>query len=131
MKNTTDPSKEWMNIISLEAACKKNGTIPAEVLPFKDPTTPKQIAMNAVASIWEIIEAINSKEFKKDYKNRLRWFPVFKMTETGLVFSSTNFGYWDSNSDAAVGAPFAIESDEKAEFIGKTFISTYAQYIIK
>lgn len=128
-KEATVTAKDWMNIKSLEDACRKNGTNPEEILPYKNPTTPKQVAMNGVAKVWEIVEAINDGWVAD--RTKLRWFPVFRWTETGLVFSSTNCECWFSLSFALVGAPFAIESDEKAEYIGKTFPHIYAEYITR
>lgn len=129
---TIEPTKDWMKIKSLEDACKNNGTTPEEVLPYKDPVTWEQNALNAVATIWEMTKAING-DWKADYKNsnQTKWFPVFRMTPTGLVFSCAYCEGWNSSSYAYIGAPFAIESDEKAEYMGNEFLHIYKQYIIK
>lgn len=75
-----------------------------------------------------ICEAFRKKtKLKINYKgNQERWFPVHRMTPSGLVFSLTTFEFWSSYSNAIVGAPFVLPSSPIAKFVGMHFLSEYS-----
>lgn len=76
-----------------------------------------------------ICEAFRKElKFKVNYKNisQQRWWPVHKMTPTGLVFSFTSCEGWLSGSFAVVGAPFVLPTSPVAKFVGIHFLPEYS-----
>lgn len=103
-------------ILTYEEACK--------VLKL-DPKKDRDSMQRTIV----ICEAFRKElKFKVNYKNvnQRRWFPVHRMTPTGLVFSFTSCELWGSDSLALVGAPFVLPSDPVAEFVGKHFLPEYS-----
>lgn len=112
---------DFFSELGYEAACKKLGLNPKEQLPYANPQTKRQRKLNAFTELDIQREAIGNHPGIKETK----WYPVFKVTETGLVFSHTGYGFWYSSSSAYVGAPFVFStSDEAAEF-GKNNVKEY------
>ena len=88
-------------IHSLEDACKENGTTLDEVVPFKNPTTPKQLCVNAFASMIEIIQAFNEQQIP-DWRNpnqykRYAWWNMDGASGFGRSFSGGDCGDSDTN----------------------------------
>lgn len=101
-------------------------------LPHAEPVGPEEEHDNASRMIRTIIAHNNkAKKFKADYKNKkqYRYFPVFEMKETGLVFSITCYGNWSSLSVAIVGAPFVSPTHEDAMAIAKEYLPIYVKYL--
>lgn len=134
--------KEWKELFSI--FCKsKNLTITHDAaiartesgyvyIPHADPQNPSEEHDNASRMIRTIIAHHNAeKKFTADYKNKsqYKWFPIFKMTETGLVFSHTNDEDWISSSDAYVGAPFVTPTSEDAEKIAREYSPIYVKFL--
>lgn len=111
-------------ILTYEEACK--------VLKL-DPKKDRDAMQRTIV----ICEAFRKElKFKVNYKNtsQERWFPVHRMTPSGLVFSLTVFEYWLSSSYAFVGAPFVLPTSPVAKFVGMHFLPEYSwkvKYIVK
>lgn len=75
--------KDFFSETGYEAACKKLGLNPQEELPYADPKTKRQRKLNAFTKLDIQREAIGNHPGIEARK----WFPVFKVTSTGLVFS--------------------------------------------
>ena len=103
-------------ILTYEEACK---------LLKLDPKKDRDSMQRTIV----ICEAFRKElKFKVNYKNpnQSRWFPVHRMTSSGLVFSFTLYGLWDSCSLAYVGAPFVLPSSPVAKFVGIHFLPEYS-----
>ncbi len=103
-------------ILTYEASCK--------ILKL-DPKKDRDSMQRTIV----ICEAFRKElKFKVNYKNtsQERWFPVHRMTSSGLVFSYAGYGSWVSSSGAVVGAPFVLPSSPVAKFVGMHFLSEYS-----
>lgn len=119
--------KEFFAESGYEGACKKLGLNPQDEIPYPDPKTKRQRKINAFTQLDIQREAIGNHPGIKDTK----WFPVFKVTETGLVFSDTSCEGWKSDSTATVGAPFVFKTSEEAAEFGKNNVSGYNEIFSK
>lgn len=119
--------KDFFAECGYEAACKKLGLNPQEELPYPSPKTKRQRKLNAFTQLDIQREAIGNHPGIKETK----WYPVFKVTETGLVFSHTHFGIWGSLSYAFVGAPFVFCTSEEAAEFGKNNVPGYNEIFSK
>lgn len=102
-------------------------------LPHEKPADAEEVHENASKMIRIIIADNNrDKDFVADYKNKnqKKWLPVFIMTETGLVFSDTGYGRWNSHTHAIVGSPFVTGSSEDCERIARENLPIYAKYLV-
>lgn len=102
-------------------------------LPHENPFDAEEEHENASKMLRIIISDKNRElGFKADYKNRMqeRWFPVFEMTEAGLVFSHASYGAWRSGMIAIVGAPFVTASSENAKQLALQYLPIYRKYLL-
>lgn len=106
--------KDFFAETGYEAACKKLGLDPQE-LPYPSATTKRQRKLNAFTKLDIQREAIGNYPAIEATK----WYPVFKVTSTGLVFSDAFCEGWGSYSYAVVGAPFVFCTSEEAAEFGK------------
>lgn len=119
--------KEFFEEQGYEAACKKLGLNPQEELPYPDPKTKRQRKLNAFVQLDIQREAIGNHPGI----NEKKWYPVFRVTEKGLVFLYTNYEDWNSYSNASVGAPFVFKTSEEAAEFGKNNVSGYNEIFSK
>lgn len=116
--------------------CKKYGVDPdviPEILTYEeackilklDPKKDRDAMQRTIV----ICEAFRKElKFKVNYKNtsQERWWPMHRMTPSGLVFSYSDYGLWFSSSGAAVGAPFVLPTSPVAKFVGMHFLKEYS-----
>lgn len=124
--------KDNNNLIITQDSHKARNEPGYTYLPHAQPVGPEEEHDNASRMIRTIIAYNNKKkEFKTDYKNKkqYRYFPVFEMKETGLVFSNTSYEGWNSGSFAFVGAPFVSPTHEDAMAIAKEYLPIYIKYL--
>jgi hypothetical protein len=116
-KNIMDQVKTY------EDACKLLGIDPQERLPFEDPGSKDDAAINAYAKIFIISKALN-EEWTPDWKNssQPKYYPWFDM-QAGSGFSYD--GCVNSRSGSCVGSRLCFKSRELAEYAGKQFLSIY------
>ena len=119
--------KDFFTECGYEAACKKLGLNPQEELPYPSPKTKRQRKLNEFTKLDIQREAIGNHP--SIYATK--WYPVFKVTPTGLVFSYTDYGLWYSSSYAYVGAPFVFSTSEEAAEFGKNNVSGYNEIFSK
>lgn len=119
--------QDFFSEVGYEAACKKLGLNPQEELLYPDPKTKRQRKLNAFTQLDIQREAIGNHPGAEARK----WFPVFKVTPSGLVFSDSLYGSWDSGSYADVGAPFVFCTSEEAAEFGKNNVSGYNEIFSK
>lgn len=119
--------KEFFLEDGYEAACKKLGLNPKDEIPYPDPKTKRQKKSNAFTQLAIQREAIGNYPGIDDRK----WYPVFKVTPSGLVFSFADYEDWVSSSIAIVGAPFVFKTSEEAAEFGKNNVSGYNEIFSK
>lgn len=119
--------KEFFEEQGYEAACKKLALDPKEELPYSSAKTKRQKKLNAFTQLDIQREAIGEYPGIEDRK----WYPIFKVTPSGLVFSHTLYEYWYSYSSAYVGAPFVFSSSDQAAEFGESNVSLYNEIFSK
>jgi hypothetical protein len=113
---------------TFEDACEILGKDPVKVLPCKNPSEDFEIAMNAIAMIFIIIEAIN-EDWRADFSNtnQSKYYPWFEQKSGfGLSF----LGYVNWLTDTLCGVRFACETSDKAKYVGTQFLHIYNQFLI-
>ncbi len=122
-----DRYKDFFVEAGYEAACKKLALNPQEALPYPSAETKRQKKLNAFTKLDIQREAIGNHPSIEARK----WYPVFKVTTSGLVFSLTNYEGWNSGSYAFVGAPFVFCTSEEAADFGKNNVKEYNEIFSK
>lgn len=100
-----------------------------DVLPYKESfnLTKLQRYLNAVVKINKISEVLNEGVvFNWLDQNQRKWYPWFNRTNAGWVMGSDAF--YD-HSDAYLGSGSFYESQEKALYAGRQFLSVYLDYL--
>lgn len=137
-KQVDDNGKKWLEnefgkdffydeqgSLCYEAACKKLGKNAQAELPFKKPTTKRQKKANAFIKL-DILREAHGKHPGIDDR---KWYPVFKMTKAGFVFSNTDYEGWGSGTAAFVGSPFVFFTSEEAADFGKNNNALYNEIL--
>lgn len=122
----------YTEITSYEIACKVTGTNPAEDLPYAEPKTAKQIAINAFAKIETFGRAVNMVDGKEWLPTPTEdsYIPVFDLDGlSGFGFSSTN--YVSGDTHASVGSRLNYRTRPIAAHAGKCMESTYKEMMVK
>lgn len=76
-----------------------------------------------------------TKAFVGDWKadwndsNQRKWFPWFRMSSGGFVFTDTV--YDNSGASAGDASRLCFPSEEMAEYAGRTFTDVYSRIILK
>ncbi len=122
------PENTMEVIKSYEDACEFLGEDPKD-LPFKNPTTSDQEAINANWMMWRITKALNdSWEPNWDDSNEVKYYPRFDMRSAGVGFSHSVCDGWHSTT--AVGSHLCFKSIELAEYAGKQFVDIYKKFMV-
>jgi hypothetical protein len=127
-KETFKPLNITDRVKTYEDACAVLGIDPQERLPFEDPGSKDNAAINAYAKLFIIAQALN-QGWKPDWSNsnEYKWYPYFDM-QAGAGLSYYDFVGWDSFS--GVGSRLCFKSRELAEYAGKQFTDIYkAAYV--
>lgn len=108
-----------------EDACRILGLHSYSELPYEDPKTKDQEAINAYAKIFIIARALN-EGWVPDWKNssQYKYYPWFDLS-AGSGFSY--YGYGDSLAGTSVGSRLCYKSRELAEYAGKQFLAIYKE----
>jgi hypothetical protein len=134
-KNDFNPQNQtimdYKKITSFEAACSHLG-ISEELPDVSNAPEDIQKCTTAYYKLVLICRAINNG-WKPDFTNwnQKKWFPWFRINDDG---ASSGFGYSISACSPAyaasnLGSRLCFESEEKAEYVGKTFIDLYNDYL--
>jgi hypothetical protein len=129
--------KTYTDLKTFEDACRVEKLNPKKVIPdFKLYPAKDRKAMIAHAKLVIIAKAANrlannGKLWRADFKDHNQWkyYPYF-YTESG---GSAGFRYIDCDdwySTANVGSRLCYLSYELAEYVGKTFIKLYQDYMV-
>jgi len=111
----------WRDIKSYDDACR--------VLPVpNDYLNINKKHIVAQLKLEHIIYVIN-QDWKPDYtnNNQKKWYPYFNADS---CFGFFNAGYYYDALGANTGSRFCLESQEKAEYCGKTFTKLYEEYLM-
>lgn len=124
-KEPPPPTKDYKRIDSYLAACAFEGVDPDENLPYKNPTTLRQIRLNATCVLDTAMDAINKIDnFEPDYttnQNKAWCWVEYDPKTSGFVFSNSGYGYWFTYT--RVGARLCVfRNTAIAEFFAKTFL---------
>lgn len=118
----------YKKIKSFEDACKINGSDPAKLLRYENPSTKEELSENAFVKLREIFKAANGT-WQPDFTdhNQLKYFPwfVWDTKKGGFVLYCVD-GYYTSTS--ATSRLCSHDSDI-AEYIATKFISIYNEYL--
>ncbi len=125
----------YTNIKTFEDACNAVGINP-EHLPEVG-NLPQDLGEYIVNmyKLSVINQAING-QWRADYGNhdQLEWFPWFKIKKNHVSGSAGGFSFFDCSyalTLTSVGARLAYETEEQAEYAGKTFTDLYEKvYLI-
>jgi hypothetical protein len=85
--------------------------------------------ISTLKKLVHIYKAINNG-WEPDFtnSNQYKYYPWFKVLSSGLDCSATGCGYVGTN--ATVGVRLCTDTATKAEYIGKTFIDLYKDYLL-
>jgi hypothetical protein len=123
---------DWREIKTFEDACRFNGTIAMEILPYENPVTDRQEWLNALAKMDQIVKAINA-DFTPDYSNskQYKWYAWFEYSKSisGFRFYDSNYDRVDTRSTG--GSRLCSESEEKAKYIAEQFIDIWNIILLK
>ena len=89
-------------------------------------TTTKDLIAKAQL---ELIISVFNGDWKADFKdkNQKKYYCWFEQTKSGFGFSDTDYDY--TGTDAGVGARLCFKNREDAEYVGKTFVELFEQYL--
>jgi hypothetical protein len=91
-----------------------------------NPNTPSDIL--AYAQLKVIIAVINEGWTPNwDNSNQKKWYPYFRLS-SGFGFSGAYYGF--TGTGTIVGSRLCLESQEKAEYVGKQFVELYKQFML-
>ncbi len=111
---------------TVENAYRINGTTAEKVIPFKNPESSDEIAINAFAKLTQISKALNEGTvFDYNNSNQEKWwcYFVWDTSKSAFVFSGTLCFYDVTFTN--VGVRLSYKTREDAEYAGKTFEKEY------
>jgi len=124
------------SVKSYEDVCKIKGIDPVASLPFPDPKTPEEKAINGFTKVIRTIEVLNG-DWKPDWNNynQPKYYPLWDMrSPKGAVvgsaagFSYHGYDYDDSFSD--LSSRLVLKDRKSAEHIAKYFIDDYRAFMV-
>lgn len=126
--------KNWRDIKTPEDAYAANGVTADEVLPYKNPVTPKQVWLNAISTMEEIVRAINPRFLETiDWSNttQRKWRPWFEFNKraSGFRFNVSNFDFTITFSTG--GSRLCSEDEERSNYIATQFIDIWNIILLK
>jgi hypothetical protein len=116
---------DWRSIKSFEDACEVTGEDPHNSRFTTG--SPDTIAYQRIKTI---IKAING-DWIPDYANpsQYKWAPWFRYDPSISGFRFGGSGYGDVNTRSTGGSRLCMETEEKANYVGKQFIDLYNQFL--
>lgn len=124
---------QYTDIKTYEDACKAMGTTPEADLPYANPGTAKQEALNGFAMADTFTAAINDDPNFPDYNNRnqAKWEIWWDLSDnkSGFGFSHSRYDYWSTYT--TVGSRLVFNSREKAIYAANTIPDIYKKFIKK
>lgn len=122
--------------LTLEEACELTGNTMADILPWPNPTTPRQVAYNTLSGLEILIEAYNMVDGKKwvsDYSDdnqpKYRFWLEWDSAVSAFVFHDTFNGY--SFAYTATGSRHDCRTREIAEFVATEHLDEWNKWHIK
>ena len=112
--------------------CAIDGVDPVQSLPFPEPKTPDEEAINSVAKVFRINRVLN-EGWTPDWNNssQYKYYPWFDMRSAAGSGSGFSFGdYCYDGVCSGVGARLVYKSRELAEFAGQTFLAEYRGFMV-
>lgn len=124
-KEVFTPANIMDRVKSFEDACGILGLHSYSEIPFEDPQTKDQEAVNAYAKLFIIAKALN-EGWVPDWNNssQTKFYPWFDM-RAGSGFSY--HGCDGSHTASRVGSRLCYKSRELAEYVGKQFLAIYKE----
>lgn len=123
----------WRDIKTPEDAYAANGVTVDDVLPYKNPVTPKQVWLNAISTMEEIVRAINPGFFERiDWStNQRKWRAWFEYNKgaSGFRFDVSIFDFTDTYSTG--GSRLCSEDEERSNYIATQFIDIWNIILLK
>jgi hypothetical protein len=117
----TNQVKSYKDITSFEKACERLGL---EIPQFSSELTKGEIALRKLKIIVRAIRSFTN--WKPVWSNTKQWkYTVWFDLEKG-------FSYWTTfncSTNSTVPSALFVESNEQAEFLGKTHLDLYKDYI--
>lgn len=121
------------DINTYEDICVIDNVDPITSLPFQDPQSPEEIAVNNFAKAIRINRVLNDG-WKPDWNNwdENKYYPWFDMQseEAGSGSGFSFFDYCYVYVRSTVGSRLVYKSRELAEFVGKTFLDIYRGFMV-
>lgn len=114
---------DFRTIKTFEDACRKAGVSPKSLFTKKD--TIDEMAYKKL----KLIIAVINEGWKPDWKNtsEYKWHPWFSVRPGGFGFSDSFCDYWCT--DAHCGSRLCLQTEEKADFVGKQFEDIYNEFL--
>ncbi len=115
---------------TFEDACRLCGYDAKEILPYANPKTSMQNALNGQAQAMVIAEAL-CEGWVPDYtnKNEVKYEARYIANSSGLGFSYYDYADWYSGT--YVGARHVFPTAELAIYFGSHFIDIHNKYLTK
>ena len=117
----------WRDIKTPEDAYAANGVSVDDVLPYKNPVTAKQVWLNAISTMEEIVRAINPGFFDRiDWSdtNQRKWRSWFEFKRaSGFRFCDSLYDYTITYSTG--GFRLCSEDEERSNYIATQFIDIW------
>ena len=122
-KDITDEIK------TMDDVYRYNGVKESDVLPYSNPKSGKQRALNACAMLVEMVEALNEGWTPNwDDSSQYKYYGWFRMSSSG--FGLHGLGYVYSGSANDVGSRLCFKSSELAKYAGEKFKKLYKEWML-
>lgn len=115
--------------------CAIDGVDPINSLPYPEPKSEEEIAVNSFSKAIRICRILN-EGWQPDWNNddEYKYYPWFDMETyddqvgSGVGFSC--YGYLFGGSVSAVGSRLVFKSSDLAKFAGTVFLEVYRGYMV-
>lgn len=117
------PSSNWIKL--WEKFCKENKL--KVTLPHANPANPDEEWDNSCVMLRHIFK-IRRKDWKPDFRNgnQAKWFPVFKMLDSGFGFAHSFTVSWHSYS--SVGSRLCLPTEKMSDDVAKEFLPIFEKF---
>jgi hypothetical protein len=120
---------DFRDLLTFDNLCKANETTEQE-FEAKWKELPVSQTIKTVAKFEILSDGINQgwRPNTLDTTEK-KWFPIFSVSSSGLVFSSSFYSY--GFAYAHVGFPFCFKTKEQSDHAGKQFINLWEEFYLR
>jgi hypothetical protein len=117
---------------SYEDVCKIQGIDPVKSLPFPEPQTEEEKAINGFTKVIRAIAVLN-EGWKPDWTDfdQLKYYPWFYMKKNHSSGPGFSYGGYDcDNTYSRLGSRLVLKSRKLAEHMAEYFLEDYKSFMV-